>query len=251
MANASIPVRQIGKARIATLRKGEALKLVHQALASGDSTVFGYCNAHTVNVARRNGEFAQALTSMTLLPDGIGVDIASKLLYGEAFPENLNGTDLTPELLATAPRPLSVFLLGSPPGVVEIAADRIQERYSGVRVVGHHHGYFADDESPKIVQFIKNSGAHLTLVGMGHPRQEIWAANHGLQTGTVVVTVGALFDFIVGRVPRAPLWVRKARSEWLFRLAMEPTRLARRYIIGNFMFLAFVVRLRFRSDGGA
>jgi len=244
-------MRQIGKARVASLRRSEALALVHEAVSHSRPAVFGFCNAHTVNVARHHREFAEALAGMTLLPDGIGVDIASKLLYGESFPENLNGTDLTPELLASAPQPLSIFLLGSAPGIAEAAASRFEESYAGIRVAGHHHGFFSDEESPQIVDLIRRSGAQLTLVGMGHPRQEIWATRHGIQTDTVVLTVGALFNFVSGHFPRAPLWMRKVRCEWLFRLATEPGRMARRYIIGNVTFLIFVLRHKFGMDARA
>jgi exopolysaccharide biosynthesis WecB/TagA/CpsF family protein len=224
------------------LSRRAALALVHEAVLAGRHQAFGFCNAHTVNMARQNKAFAEALAHMTLLPDGIGVDLASKALYGAPFPENLNGTDFTPDLLASAPAPLSIFLLGSAPGIAAQAASRFAARYPGITVAGHHHGYFSEDEAPKIAHMIRQSGAQLILVGMGHPRQELWAARHGPAAGGVVLTVGALFDFVAGRFARAPLWMRKARCEWMFRLMCEPKRMARRYLIGNFTFLSAVLQ---------
>ena len=85
----------------------------------------------------------------------------------------------------------------------------------------------------------------MLLVAMGVPRQELWIARHiDERHCTLPIAVGALLDFLSGAVPRAPLWMRRLRLEWLFRLVVEPGRLWRRYVVGNPLFLVRVVRQR-------
>ena len=88
---------------------------------------------------------------------------------------------------------------------------------------------------------IVGSGARLVLVGMGHPLQELWTARHQAYIRAPLLCVGAFFDFVAGKVPRAPGFMRSLRCEWIFRLAIEPRRLAKRYMVGIPAFLAFMV----------
>ncbi len=245
-----IPYRLIGGVPVAALRRDRALALVRDAIERRSPAMFGFCNAHTVNMARGSPAFASALARHVLFADGIGVDLASRLLYGSAFPENLNGTDFTPALLRGCGKPLEVFLLGSPPGVAEVAAEHLARRFPGVVIAGTQHGFFAEAESPAIVARIRAAGARLVLVGMGHPRQELWAAAHGEATGAVVMSVGAYLDFAAGRVARAPQWMRRARIEWTYRLMLEPRRMAGRYLVGNARFLVASLRQKLAGRGG-
>jgi exopolysaccharide biosynthesis WecB/TagA/CpsF family protein len=133
--------------------------------------------------------------------------------------------------------------------VVEAAARRLQARFPRHRVVGWHHGYAPPEDDATIVARIRAARASLLLVAMGNPRQEIWVDSHLQGTGApLALCVGAYFDFEAGVVPRAPEWVRAARAEWLFRLAIEPGRLWRRYVVGNPVFLARVLRQRLRGE---
>ena len=118
----------------------------------------------------------------------------------------------------------------------------VANRYPSIEVAGIAHGYFDDEESETIVEAVRKSRANLVLVAMGQPHQEIWASRHFEQIAGPVICVGALLDFLAGRVPRAPEWMRKYRVEWAYRLMNEPRRLARRYLIGNPLFLARIVR---------
>ena len=197
-----------------------------------------FCNAHTVNLASRDSKLRDALAGATVLNDGVGLDMASRTLFGAAFPQNLNGTDFVPHVLACADMPLRVYLVGGARDVAEAAGRELCRRGPGIEVVGTTHGYFEDGESGAIVEAIRRSGANLVLVAMGQPRQEIWAARHYRDIAGPTICVGALLDFLAGRVPRAPLWVRERRVEWAFRLMNEPRRLARRYVVGNAAFLA-------------
>jgi N-acetylglucosaminyldiphosphoundecaprenol N-acetyl-beta-D-mannosaminyltransferase/alpha-1,3-mannosyltransferase len=200
--------------------------------------IVAFCNAHTVNLARGDTSFVKALNSALVLNDGVGVDIARRLLYGAPFPANLQGTDLTSAVLAASAKAMRIFLLGSPPGVAKRAAEILAVRYPQHSIVGTRHGFFdLATEGLAVAKEIAATRADLVLAGMGQPRQEKWAAEFAAETGAVVMCIGAYLDFTAGTVRRAPRWAQQARLEWLVRLAQEPRRLAGRYLVGNAQFL--------------
>jgi alpha-1,3-mannosyltransferase len=111
--------RSIGRVRINVLAWDEAIEQVLADIQSRTPTFVTFCNAHTVNLADKSEEFAAVLASAKVFNDGIGVDLASRLLYGESFPANLVGTDFVPGLLDSCPSKLRLFLICSAPGVAE------------------------------------------------------------------------------------------------------------------------------------
>ena len=220
-----------------------AIRLLRGFVAERRFTKVGFLNAHNANLAWSNSQFAEALSDFLILSDGVGVDIAAKLLYGEPFPANLNGTDFIPELLAAEPRRLTIALLGTKRAHAEAAAAKLTEMSPHHRVVVVHDGYFTVREEPLILERIAALRPDILLVAMGVPRQELWIArNITPHHCTLPIAVGALLDFLSGSVPRAPGWMRRSRLEWVFRLIVEPGRLWRRYVVGNPVFLARVVR---------
>ncbi len=129
--------------------------------------------------------------------------------------------------------------------VAERAAQRLSERIAGLRVVGTQHGFFTDGETDAVVERVRASGASVLMVALGQPRQEQWLVRHLQRTGARVgLGVGGFLDFSAGAAPRAPAWMNRAGLEWTYRLAQEPRRLARRYLIGNPVFLARTLRPR-------
>ena len=232
----SLPRRRIGNVDVHVLRRAEAIALILEKVERRTPQLVAFCNAHTVNLAARDGELARILNSGLVLNDGVGVDMASRLLHGAPFPDNLAGTDFTPALLAAASRPLRLFLIGSAPGVAERAAAELRKSCPH-QIVGTHHGFFSAGEEAEIAERIARAEPDLILAGMGQPRQEVWASAWFERFPAVTMCVGAFLDFAAGAVPRAPLWVRRSRLEWAYRLFLEPRRLARRYLIGNAAFL--------------
>lgn len=195
-------------------------------------------NAHTLNLARRDDDYRSVLNRSLVLNDGAGVSIASRILYGKPFPENLNGTDLIPKLLALAPMPLRIYLLGGKPGVAEEAGAHLKRLFPGHEIIGTSDGYFPVSAEHHILDKINMARPDILLVAMGNPRQEKWLAQHAESLEVPVrIGVGALFDFLAQRVPRAPRWMRALHLEWVFRLLLEPRRLWKRYILGNADFL--------------
>jgi exopolysaccharide biosynthesis WecB/TagA/CpsF family protein len=211
-----------------------------RTLLDGTARQVFFVNAHCLNIRAKDRQYADALgRADAILPDGIGVELASRMT-GRRLTENLNGTDFVPLLLAMAAQQgLSVFLLGGRPGTSQAAAAKLVTDIPGLRVAGTLDGYDdAQNETAAVAQ-INASGADILLVAMGVPMQELWLDRNRPQLKTRLnLGVGALFDFLAGNVQRAPAAVRRARAEWAWRLAMEPRRLARRYLIGNVSFLA-------------
>lgn len=227
---------------VANIDMAGAVRLLCGFIADRRFTKVGFLNAHNANVARSDDEFAAALRDFLVLADGIGVDIAAKLLYGEAFPDNLNGTDFIPAFLIASKKPLTIGLLGAKRANAEAAAAEFSKLAPQHRFVVVHDGYFGAAEEPQILQRIETLHPDLLLVAMGVPRQEFWISRHITSRHcTLPIAVGALLDFVSGAVPRAPIWMRRLRLEWVFRLLVEPSRLWRRYILGNPVFLARVL----------
>lgn len=211
-----------------------------QLLERGRKARVAFVNAHCVNTMEHDPHYRAALmTADHVLPDGLGVDLAARM-NGEPLAANLNGTDFVPELLRkAASKGRSVFLFGGMPGVAAAAGERLAQDIPGLRIAGTRDGYAGAEETEAAIAAINDSGADIVLVAMGVPMQDLWLAQHAprLDAG-LTLGVGALFDFLAGRVARAPDVVRKARLEWAWRLAIEPRRMARRYIVGNAVFMA-------------
>jgi N-acetylglucosaminyldiphosphoundecaprenol N-acetyl-beta-D-mannosaminyltransferase len=207
--------------------------LIDELLAKPAASVVSFLNQHAFNLACDDESFRLHLASAhVLLRDGVGVEVSLRLL-GRAPGQNVNGTDLIPRILERAAgRSIAVF--GTREPWLGAAIARIREH--NVRVVAWMDGFQADET---YLEAVARTRPDIVLLGMGMPRQEALAAKladagNGVR---LVLNGGAILDFYGQRFPRAPLWMRRARLEWAFRLALEPQRLASRYIHGGWVFL--------------
>lgn len=214
-------------------------------------TVISFVNAHNMLVMLNDGNYREVLSSNLVLPDGVGLDIASRASYGASFPANLNGTDFVPALLTFMDGPKRIGLVGGRREVVEKAAENFRLHAPWHDFVVVSDGYFDKQNSESVVAEIERQKLDVLIVGMGTPLQEAWvAANICAEHARLVLTVGALFDFVSGTVPRAPSIIRALRLEWVYRLSKEPGRLWRRYLLGVPLFLYQVARHRFANRQG-
>lgn len=222
-------------------------------MRAGRSTVH-FINAHCVNQAAENQAYRKALQGAdVLLPDGSGIALAARM-SGEKLVDNLNGTDLfLPLCAAAAAEGKSIYLLGAAPGVAQAAADRASDMIPGLQIAGTRDGYFGSDQTDEVIDRINASGADILLVAMGVPMQELWVERHRAALAPrLVMGVGAQFDFHSGRVSRAPKFLRRIGAEWVWRLAIEPRRMAKRYLLGNPVFIGRALRQAVaRIDAGA
>lgn len=225
------PVRSILGVDVLVARREEAIAWLLGRMARRERTLLSFANTNLLNTMSATADGLQLMSRFTVLNDGIGLDLASRWLYGEPFPDNLNGTDFTPALLAMAGPEARVFLFGARPDVVAKAAEAFAERHSCV-IAGVQDGYGWTADPDGLVRRINQSGAKIVLVALGNPVQERWMAENAARLeAPLLIGVGALFDFTAGAVARAPLAIQRMRLEWLYRLAQEPRRLARRYTV--------------------
>lgn len=177
-----------------------------------------------------------------VINDGVGLDIASALVHGKKFPENLNGSDYLPQLFQALNTRANVFLFGGKPGIAERAANALQTQFN-IRIAGCCDGYSQGRNTEKLIATINQSGANIVMVAMGNPLQERWILDNISKTSaTLFIGVGAFFDFMAGDKPRAPKWIRQLRMEWFYRMCLEPARLVRRYTLDIAVFLSICLR---------
>lgn len=229
------------------LTQAEAVAALDAALEQEQPTRVTFANAHTLRLASRTPALKELLNTSLVLNDGVGVDIASRMKFGKRFPANLNGTDFVPHFLDATRHRLRIYLLGARPDVVNKAARVFMARWPNHTVVGTRDGFFQSDEADAICGAINRARPDVLLVALGNTKQEEWLARHGpALSSRLQLGVGALFDFSTGRVSRAPPWMRRARMEWMYRLALEPRRMFTRYVVGNalFLWLAYFDRRR-------
>ena len=186
--------------------QAEAVNRIDADYNAQKPTVIAFANANALNIASVDDTYRNVLKNCLVMNDGIGVDAASRILFGARFPQNLNGTDFTPNYFKATKNNYRIFFLGSSSGVAERAAGRLIEICGGRhRIAGCQNGYSRAGDNIGIVAKIVASGADVILVGMGNPSQEMWLADNLEATGCKLgFGVGALFDFLSGDVPRAP-----------------------------------------------
>ena len=242
--------RRLGKISVRVTNTQEAAFELIRAVRSRVPQIFTFCNASTVNLAHSSSEFAKVLEGAVIFNDGIGVDIGSRILYGQAFEDNLNGTDFIPAMFGALEHPMRLFLLGGKPGVAERAGVALEQRFPMLCIAGTRDGYFSQTESADVLAMIEKAKPDLVLVGMGQPLQEFWAAENINRIGVPFLCAGAFLDFASGRVSRAPRYLRLARMEWFYRLVLEPRRLSGRYIGGAIPYLSRILMQRMTGNGG-
>lgn len=171
--------------------------------------------------------------------DGQSVVWAARLL-GIPVPERVAGIDLMEQLLFEAEREgWPVYFLGARQVVLGAFLDVVRRKHPTLRIAGARDGYFTDDASA--AEHVRSSGARLLFVAITSPRKEFFLADQLPRMGPVfAMGVGGSFDVWAGLTQRAPLWMQRIGLEWLFRLALEPRRLWRRYLVGNLRFSGLV-----------
>lgn len=224
----------------------QAIELISQMLDGDTAQQVSFVNPACVNIAAHDRGYRRLLSRAALvLPDGIGIKIAADVL-GVPLKQNVNGTDLFPRLCQMLEaRGASLFLLGGQPGIAERVGDVIREQWPQLRIAGIRDGFFEVSQEGVVAAEVSASQADIVLVARGVPMQDVFIDRHLHQLGVkVAMGVGGLFDFVSGRINRAPTWMRDTGLEWIYRLAQEPSRMWQRYLVGNFTFLGRIVLQR-------
>jgi len=213
----------------------ETLEKFESFLTTAQNHVIVTPNPEGVMQARRNPGFSCALQNADLsLADGIGIIIAAKIKRLK-LPGRVRGVDITLALFERLSQKQggTVYLLGAAPGVAQRAAENIEKRYPGVKVIGYNHGFFNDDEP--IIMEINRLSPGVLIVGMGMPRQELWAAKNRSINARITLCLGGTIDILAGEVKLAPAFMRKVGLEWLYRLVSQPSRAKRMLDLPRFI----------------
>jgi N-acetylglucosaminyldiphosphoundecaprenol N-acetyl-beta-D-mannosaminyltransferase len=197
---------------------------------------------HGVMEAHSDPEFAAQINRFQLVaPDGQPVRWALNLLGADELKDRVYGPTLTLKVCERAAyEDLPIFLYGSTQTVLESLSRNLQAKFPGLKIAGIQADRFRDatpEENEADIRTINESGARIVFVGRGCPRQEKWVAAHLDKINAVMIAVGAAFDFHAGTLPQAPGFMQNYGLEWLYRLVHEPSRLWRRYLILNPLFV--------------
>lgn len=240
--------------RFHSLTMNETLDWIEHFIKERKPRQISFSNAQTIALSRKNPELRRLLNQSDLtLADGMSVVWGARIL-GYKLPERVAGPDLTFALAGRAAKKnYRVFLMGSSWGNLSQLKNVLTNAWGGLNVVGMHSPpmceKMSEEETKKIILLIRNSTPDILFVGISCPKQEQWIAENLSRINVPVsLGVGAAFDFLSGRIPRAPEWLRKRGLEWLFRLWCEPRRLWRRYLLGNFVFLSLLLKEKIRRQ---
>jgi len=255
---------------ISIVESKEALAAIPQG-----KVLINTINAHSYNMAQKDEAFAESLTPCLspedegsiqkyLIPDGASIVKACRWLKGRSMPqERIAGWDLFAFEMERGSEDdntnvnldhndnvdvkKKVMFMGSSEQVLALIKERAAKDYPNMEVVTYSPPYkeaFSDEDDRAIIKAINDANPDLLWIGMTAPKQEKWAWQHWpeLDIHCHVGTIGAVFDFYAGTVKRAPEWMQRHALEWLYRLAKEPGRLWRRYLVGNPVFAWHILK---------
>jgi N-acetylglucosaminyldiphosphoundecaprenol N-acetyl-beta-D-mannosaminyltransferase len=240
---------------VSAIDMAQALETIDQWIREGTPHYICITGVHGVMESQRDDGLRQIHAAAGLVtPDGMPL-VWLAHLAGHRHVERVYGPDL---MLACLSRSLQTktrhFFFGGAPGVAAKLSARLSAALPGLAVAGIHCPPFrplTPHEDERLVEEINGSGADVVWVGLSTPKQERWMAAHvGRLHAPVLIGVGAAFDFHAGLKPQAPRWMQRSGLEWLFRLATEPRRLWRRYLVNNPSFVWQVALVWLRGARG-
>lgn len=224
----------------------QALGALSQWAMAKESRYVCITNVHSVVTAAQDDSFARVVEAADLTtPDGAPVAWMLRKL-GFAGQQRINGPDLMWKYCEQASqRGESIFLYGGTNETLAILQPKLVAAFPGLKIAGAISPPFraltAEEDAADVAQ-MNASGAGTVWVSLGCPKQEKWMAAHRGRINAVMIGVGAAFDYHAGTIVRAPLWMQRNGLEWLHRLASEPGRLWKRYLVTNTLFVLGAIK---------
>jgi N-acetylglucosaminyldiphosphoundecaprenol N-acetyl-beta-D-mannosaminyltransferase len=249
-----IPTSQVLGLSLSRLSYAETLERIEQMAETKLAAFFITAPLNYAMECHRNPQLEEVNRKATfIVADGMPLVWVAKA-KGKPLAERVAGSDLVPSMCAMAARRgESVFLLGAAPGVAAKAAEKLVVTYPGLRIAGTacpSMSTMSASEEAALIETIRDSGAAFLFFARGQPAGEIWLADHFEKLGCISVQVGASIDFIANGVVRAPKWMQRTGTEWIYRLLQEPKRLASRYWSnGSFFIRQAPLDVLFRRGG--
>ena len=231
--------------QIDTVSWDGALRRLHVWALTRESRYVCACNVHSVVMASQYPAFQAVVNEADMAtPDGAPVAWALRKL-GCVGQQRINGPDLMWRYCQMAEsNGQSVYFYGSTDSTLSLLLAKLKIAFPRLIVAGQYSPPFrtlTDAEDAAVAERINTSGAGVVFVSLGCPKQELWMAAHRGKIKAVMIGVGAAFDYHAGTIRRAPLWMQNAGLEWLYRLASEPGRLWKRYLVTNSIYMVKVV----------
>ncbi len=223
--------------KVDSITMQDAVAQIETYIKEKAQVLIATANAEMIMRATQDTELQAVLNGAAMVvPDGAGTVWAARHL-GHPMPERVAGYDLAQNLMHEAPKNgYRIFFFGSAPGVAEKAKRKAEALYPGIQIVGVRDGFFTAKDEQEIIAEIKAAQPDLLLVALGVPKQEkwLWAHREELQI-PVAIGVGGTLDVMAGVMKRAPLWMQKAKLEWLFRGMLQPKRAGRLMALPKFV----------------
>ncbi len=211
--------------------------------------VVSYLNIHVANTAVLNSKLKRFLQEEAefIYCDGAGIQLGASL-QSQTLPMRFPAADWFIDFVRYfARKQKNIFLLGGQPGVSEQMYQLLEEKVTNHTVIGHHHGYILNDPKAEaqLIERINQLRPDILIVGLGTPIQEEWIQKNRSQLDvSFIFPLGAVMDYFTGETHRCPKWVGDFGFEWLYRLSLEPRRMAGRYLIGNPWFVSRILVTR-------
>lgn len=231
----------------------EAISALEAVIPSREPHQVCLANAYTVSIAQHDDHLRSLLNrSAFVLADGMSIVWGARWIHA-TLPGRVAGPDLMDTLCArAAAKGYRVFLLGTTNDNLAQLAKTLTTDHPGLHIVGMHSPSFCEKltagENDQIIQRLTDAKPDILFVGMSAPKQEKWIdENLSRLPVPLAIGVGAAFDFLSGRIPRAPRFWQRRGLEWLYRLCCEPRRLWKRYLLGNAVYLGLLARQNART----
>ncbi len=237
-----VPVEMIGGLPIAVIDRAQSARLMTDLAAARRNSnepalVFTSANGQVLSMCARNAGIRKLFMDADMVhADGMPLVFASHWLCRKPLPERVATTDLFHDVARLAEtRGTTFYLLGATDTTIQLTVRRISLLYPRLRICGYRSGYFSKEQEAGIIADIDAAGPDILWIGMGAPREQAFAMRHrgDLRRVGIIKTAGGLFDFVSGRVRRAPYWMQTMGLEWAYRTLLEPQRLAGRYLMTN------------------
>ena len=239
----SWPVRHnLFGVQVSSTHYDEVVDTVIRAAQAGQRGMVDFMPAHLLTAVAGDAEFRRRMDDFDIVaPDGQPVRWALNFFHKTALKERVYGPETTRRLCgAAAEHGIPIYLYGGTEQVLATLKAKLLEWFPALKIAGAEAPPFrplTPEEDAAAVKRINDSGAKLVFLGIGSPKQEIFAHNHMHSIHAVQLCVGAAFDFHAGSKKMAPAWMQKRGLEWLFRLTQEPKRLWKRYLVANTTFV--------------
>ena len=216
----------------------QAMEAVFRAVSENRPGIVSAQAVHAIISASQDPTHLQRVNTFDLVaPDGQPVRWAMNLLHGTKLSQRVYGPELMRKICQGAEKKnVSIYLYGGSEKTIQVLQVRLLESFPDLKIAGAEsppYRELTDHEDQAVIQRIKQSGAGIVFIGLGCPKQDIFAFDHRSSIRAVQVSVGAAFDFLAGSKEMAPLWMQRRGLEWVFRLYQEPQRLWRRYLVTN------------------